>query len=93
MKEVHLRLWDVAHREIIEILDMLPYEADWVCLNFFERVWLLTADQLEACGCQNCDRHARLRFWVSERRKAEVELEKLGCDRPRSRSWAFGPQD
>jgi len=84
MKEIHLMLWGLAHREICELLDQLPHEADWICLGNLPqemgRVWLLTADQLQDCGCRNCELHASLRFWVDSRRKAEIELERLGMD-------------
>jgi hypothetical protein len=96
MKEVHLKLWQVSHREIIDLLDLMQHEADWICLSdgasMGEHVWLLSGEQLQACGCRNCELHAHLRFWVDSRRKAEDELQKLGCDGPRSKQWKFGPQ-
>jgi hypothetical protein len=97
MKEAHLTIWDLAHREIIDLLDEARHEADWICLGNvteFEHVWLLSADQLAACGCRNCDRHASLRFWVESRRKAETELEKLGVAPPARMPswWSFGPK-
>jgi hypothetical protein len=99
MKEVHLKLWQVAHREIIEILDESRHEADWICLEATaagreDHVWALTAEALAACECRNCALHASLRFWVESRRRAEVELEKLGVAPPARMPnwWSFGPK-
>jgi len=99
MKEVHLTLWDLAHREIIDLIDDARHEADWICLKASERneedhVWLLSDEQLWSCSCRNCDRHASLRFWIDSRRKSEVELEKLGVAPPARMPswWKFGPK-
>jgi len=80
MKEIHLMLYKLAMREIVEILDDSPNDADLICGVDGERVWQLSDELLQTCDCQNCDRHARLRFWLKSRREAEVELEKLGMD-------------